>query len=128
MSAGMNMERLTARHNGKSLYSGGTLDDVLNKLADYEDAEEQGLLLRLPTGKDRSDLIYVLLELLLRTEWGHCYMCSNPTKNITIDGKNNGCDGGCNITKVYNTDDLLTKILSEMQIKAEAEKALAEVG
>ena len=99
-----------------------------NKLGAYETDEEQGLLLRLPTGKDRSDLIYILLKLLLRTEWGHCYMCSNPMKNITIDGKNNGCDGECNMTEEFDTDDLLTKILREIQTKAEAEKALAEMG
>ena len=99
-----------------------------NKLGAYETDEEQGLLLRLPTGKDRSDLIYILLKLLLRTEWGHCYMCSNPMKNITIDGKNNGCDGECNVTEEFDADDLLTKILREIQTKAEAEKALAEMG
>lgn len=63
------MERLTERDNGTAMvkYCGSnciygfehcrkedwenckTIDDVIDKLAEYEDAEEQGLLLRLPT-------------------------------------------------------------------------------
>jgi hypothetical protein len=42
------MERLTSRIDGKVCYSRCEFKDVLRKLADYEDAEEQGLLLRLP--------------------------------------------------------------------------------
>lgn len=44
------MERLTIRHSPSSVTLNKLADDgqVLLKLADYEDAEEQGLLLRLP--------------------------------------------------------------------------------
>ena len=42
------MERLTSRIDGKVCYSRCEFKDVLRKLADYEDSEEQGLLLRLP--------------------------------------------------------------------------------
>ena len=44
------MERLTYRHRENSIVVGANkgITYVLGKLADYEDAEEQGLLLRLP--------------------------------------------------------------------------------
>ena len=43
------MERLTERDEERGYaYSRYDLTDIVNKLAEYEDAEEQGLLLRLP--------------------------------------------------------------------------------
>lgn len=43
------MERLTVPFNGRfAANTGITYWDIVNRLADYEDAEEQGLLVRLP--------------------------------------------------------------------------------
>ena len=42
------MERLTERNEKGGAWSGKDLTDIVNKLADYEDAEEQGLLKMLP--------------------------------------------------------------------------------
>lgn len=70
------MERLTERYDGTVMVKGcgsnckygfihcrkedwencKTIDDVIDKLAEYEDAEEQGLLLRLPCKV--GDIIY----------------------------------------------------------------------
>ena len=103
----------------------GLIEQCFNKLAEYEDAEEQGLLLRLPIGQDRSDLIYILARLLMHTEFGKCYLCTNPMKNITLDEKNNGCDGNCRVDEKFDEDDLIKKIIKELQTKEEAEQALS---
>ena len=100
---------------------------AVNKLAEYEDAEEQGLLLRLPIGQDRSDLIYILARLLMHTEFGKCYLCTNPMKNITLDEKNNGCDGNCRVDEKFDEDDLITMIIKELQTKEEAKQALVKM-
>lgn len=42
------MERLTRRFKDGTIYTGYSLQDILKKLGEYEDLEEQGLLLRLP--------------------------------------------------------------------------------
>ena len=39
---------MTERNEKGGAWSGKDLTDIVNKLAEYEDAEEQGLLLRLP--------------------------------------------------------------------------------
>lgn len=65
------MERLTKKYNGKNIVKSGHIAMVFNnetgnrfegeaidKLADYEDAEEQGLLLRLPC-KVGDELYYI---------------------------------------------------------------------
>ena len=74
------MERLTERDNGTAMVKGcgsnckygfehcrkedwencKTIDDVIDKLAEYEDLEEQGLLLRLPCKV--GDSIYSVIE------------------------------------------------------------------
>ena len=95
------------------------LDEAIEKLKAYEDAEEQGLLLRLDS-KDK--LIEVLATKLLNTEFGYCYMCTNPMKNITLDGANNGCDGQCNTLEKFTVDDFLKKIIEEMQRKEKQNK------
>ena len=58
------MERLTIRTKEGFTYSKCDLTDIVNKLAEYEDAEELGLLLRLPC--KMGDMVYVL-------ETCHCY-------------------------------------------------------
>ena len=98
-------------------------DKICNKLAEYEDLEEQGLLLKLPCKKD--ELINVLAKRLLSTEFGNCYMCINPMKNITLDGINNGCDGMCNASDSATVDDFLKKIIREIEAQAALEKMKA---
>lgn len=131
------MERLTKRIREYVYYTQGKYAEtipfemetedvrkVMHKLAEYEDAEEQGLLLRLDS-KDK--LIEVLATKLLHSEFGYCYMCTNPMKNITLDGVNNGCDGCCNTSEEFTVDDFLKKIVEEMQRKEEAEQKLASM-
>lgn len=96
---------------------------ITKKCDEYARAEEQGLLLRLPC-KDK--LINVLAEKVLNSDFGSCYMCTNPNKYITLDGVNNGCDGNCG-HKEFKTDDLIKKIVEEIQFKAEAEQSLKEL-
>lgn len=60
------------------------------------------------------NLTEVIAEQLLKTDWGHCYMCTNPMKNITLDGVNNGCDGNCRDDDNFNADDLIKKIIIEL--------------
>ena len=64
----------------------------------------------------KDELIKVLSTKLLQTEFGICYMCKNPMKNITLDGTNNGCDGQCNTLEKYTVDDFLKKIISELEV------------
>lgn len=96
---------------------------IYNRLKEYEDAEEQGLLLRLPC---KDELISILAKLVLNSQFGWCYMCTNPMKNITLDGVNNGCDGCCNNEK-FTTDDLIKKVVEELRRKSESEQKLKEM-
>ena len=59
------MSRLTWRNlkNGK-IYLYGENADVVGKLADYEDAEEQGLLIRLPIAEGTT--VWVITRLFFR--------------------------------------------------------------
>lgn len=90
----------------------------------YIDAEEQGLILRLDS-KDK--LIEVLATKLLNSEFGRCYMCTNPMKNITLDGVNNGCDGGCNTSEEFTVDEFLKKITDELSRKEQKSEDTEEV-
>lgn len=65
----------------------------------------------------KNDLINILATQLLKTDWGHCYMCTNPMKNITLDGVNNGCDGECRSDDDFGVDDLLAKIMNDIEFK-----------
>lgn len=60
-------------------------------------------------------IIKVLVTKLLNTEFGRCYMCKNPMKNIMIDGVNNGCDGECNTTEESSVEDFLKKFIAELE-------------
>ena len=106
------------------IYSDYPVRRIMKRLADYEDAEEQGLLTRLDS-KDK--LIEVLATKLLHSEFGICYMCKNPIKNITLDGVNNGCDGNCDTSVELTVDNLLKKIVRELECK-KAEQALKQMG
>lgn len=98
------------RVNGKIIGN----QQCLNKLGSLEDAEEQGLLLRLD---EKDNLITILATKLLDSEFGHCYMCKNNMKNITLDGVNNGCDGMCNSDEKATVKEFLEKIIAEINRK-----------
>lgn len=122
---GVSMERLTKK-NGNSYEKAKTYithQQLVDKLADYEDAEEQGLLLRLDS---KDELVEILATKLFNSEFGVCYMCTNPMKNVTLDGVNNGCNGECNTSEEFTVDDFLKKIVSEIEYRRE--KALADMG
>lgn len=50
-------------------------------------------------------------------------MCENNMKNVTLDGGNNGCDGGCLFTKKTTVEEFIKKILHELEMN----KALEEM-
>lgn len=64
------------------------------------------------------NLTNVLADQLLKTDFGHCYMCTNPMKNITLDGINNGCDGNCRDDDHFTADDLIQKMMRELERKS----------
>lgn len=130
------MERLTERtRNGKAVYKNASEENlvknrvaVLGKLADYEDAEEQGLLLRLPCKV--GDIIFVIpsqvnydINIVNRHEENNrvyeqrvhsIQMWSNDRYLLTT------CDGLCSVlSDFYKETWFLTK--------EEAEQALAEM-
>lgn len=124
------MDRLTIRYNGEKTpfcppcvkcatrcEECEHMDKMMHKLADYEDAEEQGMLLRLDS---KDELIEVLASKLLNEQFGACYMCKNPMKNITLDGIHNGCDGGCNLSEEHTVDDFIKKIVGELERKKQS--------
>ena len=85
------MERLTRRSaNGTGVYatpSGEPVKwennrhNVLQKLADYEDLEEQGLLLRLPC-KNWMDIVFGKQETFFGIDESYI---ENPIREITVD-------------------------------------------
>lgn len=60
-------------------------------------------------------LVQTLASLLLNSDFGRCYMCKNSVKNITLDGKNNGCDGLCNVDNNVTVEQFLEKIVREIE-------------
>lgn len=88
--------------------------DIVREALELKIAEEQGLLLRLDS---KDELIEVLASKLLNEQFGVCYMCKNPMKNITLDGVHNGCDGGCNLSEEHTVDDFIKKIVGELERK-----------
>ena len=58
-----------------------TIDDVIDKLADYEDLEEQGLLLRLPC-KNWMDIVFGKQETFFGIDESYI---ENPIREITVD-------------------------------------------
>lgn len=70
-------------------------------------------------------LIEALATKLLQTDFGACYMCTNPMKNVTLDGVNNGCDGMCNMSEKFTVNDLLKKVTAELDRKAAMSKITA---
>lgn len=64
---------------------------------------------------EQEKTIKILGKILYNSDFGRCYMCSNPMKNVTLDGFNNGCDGLCNFTEKYSVDEFLNKINKEIK-------------
>ena len=58
-----------------------TIDDVIDKLAEYEDLEEQGLLLRLPC-KNWMDIVFGEQETFFGIDESYI---ENPIREITVD-------------------------------------------
>lgn len=94
--------------------------DALNRLAEYEDAEEQGLLLRLPC--KLGDTVYDISEFVERTPYAEMY--EFHTDYIGI-GKS---DDGRTVISLdfmdYYMDDFGRIVFTSRE---EAEKALEEV-
>ena len=97
---------------------------TVDKLAAYEDIIDEPEKLKLIDAlylerceeiNRLNKIIEALAKKLLNTEFGGCYMCKNPMKNITIDGVNNGCDGECNTTEKSSVEDFLKKFISELE-------------
>lgn len=133
------MDRLTKRsHNGTAIYntpSGEPVKwennrhNVLQKLADYEDAEEHGLLLKLPC-KEGSTL------------WSNDFGTTCPYevtgfsyKNLNDDEDDDDCDYGDEIVLHYRScGGAITGKFAESEIgktifltREEAEKKLEEL-
>ena len=65
----------------------------------------------------------ILSKLAYGSEFVRCYMCDNNMKNITLDGKNNGCNGRCYHKKNYTESDLIEKIKRELdRLKGKVEE------
>ena len=95
------MERLTERERNidgtgvaKEEITDGLLkpfaDKILTKLADYEDLEEQGLLVRLPADKNAE--IY-----LISSRWTICSKCGSRFDEYSCAG----CEYECDSKKEY---------------------------
>ena len=67
------MERLTYRGRDDRAYCNYGTRDIINKLAKYEDAEEQGLLLQLPC--KLGDKLYFIGNKCDKCEEYDCYGC-----------------------------------------------------
>ena len=118
------IEKTASFMNTAEKYDGSfeKLYGQLNTLKNYK-----SIISDLPTTYDvekvvaeletKDELIKVLSTKLLQTEFGICYMCKNPMKNITLDGTNNGCDGQCNTLEKYTVDDFLKKIIFELEVR-----------
>ena len=74
------MERLVGKNNDIDIiYNKGSYHDILEKLYQYEDAEEQGLLLRLPKGIEGIDkrvIEYSLVKAINLARYG-IEVCDN---------------------------------------------------
>lgn len=143
------MERLTERHeNGSAMIKGcganckygfahcrkedwencKTIDDVIDKLADYEDAEEQGLLLRLPCKV--GDVVAIVLFL---PSTGKRYIEQAEVKEINIGKYNLREDIQLKVEPISKRGVIYKYYLSEwgdniFSTLTEAEKALADMG
>lgn len=81
------MERLT--YSGtREANNAATIREIINKLCDYENAEEQGLLVRLPVNKE----IYII-----SSRWTVCSECGSRFDEYSCAG----CEYECDSKKEY---------------------------
>lgn len=129
------MERLTTRHNGVAVIKDKSKHkEAMEKLARYEELEEQGLLLKLPCKV--GDRTYQVVTKHERVKRGGCTCCT------TACGSNCNCDyftedGTCTnltgnskyqiISRGFKLEDFYEFGKTVFLTKAEAEKALAEM-
>jgi hypothetical protein len=139
MRKGARMERLTENYNGKNIVKSGHITMVFNnetgnrfegeavdKLAAYEDAEEQGLLLRLPCKV--GDKVYEISENFIEP-------CTVETIFLGNYRDRNG--NWCNMAEIYYDRDDCPYVSTEMYFtnigetvfltKEEAEAKLSEM-
>ena len=64
------------------------LEKALERLADYEDAEEQGLLVRLPVNKNKE--IYII-----SSRWTVCSECGSRFDEYSCSGCEYECENMC---------------------------------
>jgi hypothetical protein len=95
------MERLTFRSEGKAYLTSDvySLHDVIDKLADYEDLNEQGLLLRLPC--KIGEIVF-----LIRSHYTKCM----PYGERLDETNCSGCEQPCDSKKVYYTVNYQTDL------------------
>lgn len=107
------MERLTTSINGNVCYRKCTIDDVLEKLWNYENAEEEGLLLRLPCKP--GDTVYYVCKVYKKIFKDEIRTVKTKNGTVIIETVSNGFMWGSEFGKTL------------FLIDKEAEKALAEL-
>lgn len=139
------MERLTKKYNGKNIVKSGHIAMVFNnetgnrfegeaidKLAAYEDAEEQGLLLRLPCGIG-TDIYYIPSEKNFRLNLLDGHGEENRVFYQTVDRitfRKNGWYMECDSDLEYGTGRILLDTsygVTWFLTSEEAEAKLAEM-
>ena len=132
---GASMERLTKRNEDGSVgisncryYNYDDFQKIASKLADYEDAEEQGMLLRLPCKVGDTVAIVLILP-----STGKRYIEQAEVKEINIGKYNTREDIQLKIEPIARRGVIYKYYLSEwgeniFSTLSEAEKALADMG
>ena len=120
----MNMERLTYRGRipGR-IYCDFEREEILSKLAAYEDAEEQGLLLRLPCGYNEN--LYWIFGGYVKKCWFKGIRCDKGYKPQIIARFIDGNTLNAKEEPITNLENIGKTVFLT---RAEAEKALAEMG
>jgi len=91
-------------------------DETLSQSAALEIHHALHLMDAFNVSLSNNALVHTLASLLLQSEFGRCYMCQNTVKNITLDGKNNGCDGLCSMPTDATVELFLKKIVQEIEL------------
>lgn len=129
------MERMTYKGKTKTAYCDYSIREIVDKLAEYEDAEEDGLLIKLPCRVgDRTYQVVTKNECIQK---GGCTCCT------TACGSNCNCDyytGNSETCTNYTANDAYQIISRGFKLsdfvdfgktvfttKAEAEQALAKM-
>lgn len=121
------MERLTTLLDDGKFYPkhGVSFKEITNKLAEYEDAEENGLLVRFPCRIGST--VFFILEDSVDKDNVNGYVVSSPHK--IIDACKNGFFTGQTKDFPYDSDFTEWKEIGKTVFltKAEAESKLAEM-